>query len=93
LSFVTDASGAYLAVHADLAGITMLISELENLREQIERNDCPHSHLFAITPNSELTTTKLRDSAVETNIVQEVKIYGWNEEWAQRHYLKPAPGS
>ncbi len=29
LSFVTDSEGGYLAVHADLAGVTMLIEELE----------------------------------------------------------------
>jgi hypothetical protein len=92
LSFVTDESGQYVAVHVDLPGITMLIDELEILREQLEQNDCPHTHLFSWVPGrSELSTTKLADQACETNIVQQVKIYGWNEEWAVRNDLKPAP--
>jgi len=81
LSFVTDASGGYLAVHADLAGFTMLIDELESLREQLELNDCPHTHLFSSNPPpTELTTTKLADQEDEVNMVHHVKIYGWNEE-------------
>jgi hypothetical protein len=91
LSFVTDEPGRYVAVHADLAGITMLIDELEILREQLEQGDCPHTHLFS--PEAvgvELTATKLADQENEKNIVCEVKIYGWNEEWAVRHGLKPA---
>lgn len=91
LSFITDATGRYVAVHADLAGITMLIDELESLREQLELNDCPHTHLFGYSPNDKLTTTKLADQDCEVNIVQQVKIYGWNEEWAQRHGLLSLP--
>ena len=68
----------------------MFIDELEGLREQLEENDCPHTHLFALpTVNSELTETKL-DSEARMNGVLEVKIYGWNEEWAVKHGLKPA---
>jgi hypothetical protein len=90
LSFVTSASGGYLAVHADLAGITMLIDELEILREQLEQNDCPHTHLFSPeAAGSELTPTKIADQKDENNVVCHVKIYGWNEEWAVRHGLKP----
>jgi hypothetical protein len=92
LSFVTDASGAYLAVHADLAGNTMLIDELEGLREQLELDDCSHTHLFAFVPGrSELTTTKIADQEHEVNVVQHVDIYGWNEEWSRRHGLVPPP--
>jgi hypothetical protein len=89
LSFVTDDSGSYVAVHADLAGITMLIDELEALREQLELNDCPHTHLNSWgTGQRPLTNTKLANQANEVNVVHHVKIYGWNEEWAVRHGLK-----
>jgi hypothetical protein len=92
LSFVTDTSGQYVAIHADLRGITILIEELQNLREQLELDDCPHTHLFSFPEDShELTTTKLVDQQNEVNVVCHVKIYGWNEEWAQRHGLKPSP--
>jgi hypothetical protein len=91
LSFVTNTSGGYLAVHADLAGITMLIDELEILREQLEQNDCPHTHLFSPeAAGDELTSTKIADQNDENIVICHVKIYGWNEEWAVRHGLKPA---
>jgi hypothetical protein len=87
LSFVTDTDGNYLSIHADLAGITMLIDELETLREQLEKNDCPHTHLLSYGANSELSSTKLLDQQYENTIVDHVKIYGWNEEWAVKHGL------
>jgi hypothetical protein len=68
----------------------MLIDELESLREQLESNDCPHTHLFSWGQGG-LTTTKLTDQESAVNIVDQVKIYGWNQEWAHRHGLKPAP--
>ena len=92
LSFVTNVSGNYLAVHADLRGINLLIEELQRLRQQLELNDCPHTHLFsAEASGDELTTSKLVDQVAEVNVVHHVKIYGWNEEWAKRHGLKPFP--
>jgi hypothetical protein len=90
LSFVTNSSGDYLAVHADLAGITMLIDELEILRAQLKQNDCPHTHLFAREAGGEeLTATTVADQQDESRVICHVKIYGWTEEWAVRHGLKP----
>ena len=90
LSFVTSSSGSYLAVHADLAGITMLIDELEIIREELEKNDCPYTHLFSPTAaGAELTDTKIASQENENNVICHVKFYGWNEEWAVRHGLKP----
>ncbi len=64
--------------------------ELESLRERLELDDCPHTHLFSTIPGrSELTTTKLTDQEGEVNTIHHVKIYGWNNEWARRHGLKP----
>lgn len=92
LSFVTSTSGGYLAVHADLAGLTMLIDELETLREQLEKNECPHTHLFSSEAGGdELTVTKLANQEDENVLVCHLKIYGWNEEWAVRHGLKEPP--
>lgn len=90
LSFVTDSVGDYVAIHADLAGITKLIDELEGLREQLVKNDCPHTHLFSpLCAGYELTESKLADQKLEVNVVCHVKIYGWNEEWKRRHNLVP----
>ena len=90
LSFVTSQSGDYVAVHADLAGVTLLIKELQTLQRQLELNDCPHTHLFTVDwAGNELSATKLASQEDENNVVHHVKIYGWNEEWANRHGLKP----
>jgi hypothetical protein len=90
MSFVTDATGAYVAVHLDLQGVKNLIRELEGIKRQLELNDCPHSHLFSCAgPPDGLTGTKIASQENEVNIVHHVKIYGWNEEWAERHGLKP----
>jgi hypothetical protein len=89
LSFVTDESGQFLSIHADLRGIDLLIDELQSLRGQLLENDCPHTHLVADEcGGDELTSTKLKDQPGEAKIVSHVKIYGWNEEWARRHGLK-----
>ena len=89
LSFVTNVSGSFLSVHADLRGVEFLIQELQQLRSQLLENDCPHTHLCSIDcGGEELTTTKLQDQRDEDNIIHHVKIYGWNEEWAHPHGLK-----
>jgi hypothetical protein len=90
LSFVTNDSGDQVTIHADLAGISLLIEELLSLPEQLELNECPHTHLFsqAWEGQDELTTTKLGHQKMESVVVEHVKINGWNEEWAVRHGLK-----
>lgn len=87
LSFVTNTEGSYLAIHLDLEGARYLRDEIDCIIEKLEEDDCPHTHLFP-PPFGELTTTKLQDQQGESNTVAEVKIYGWNEEWAKRHGLK-----
>ncbi len=90
LSFVTDESGQYVAVHADLNGIEHLITELERLRQRLLEDDCPHTHLFASKAgDGQLTQTKLQGQQNEKTPVWHVKIYGWNDEWARKHGLKP----
>ena len=88
LSFVTDGEGSYVAVHLDLAGADILIRELQAIRSQLEKNECPHTHLFSdVMGSDELTTTKLEGQEEEMSQVHHVKIYGWNEEWKQKHNL------
>jgi hypothetical protein len=88
LSLVTDEDGTYIAVHLDLAGTDFLIKELQAIRDQLEKNECPHTHLFSdVMGSNELTTTKLSGQEEEVNQVHHVKIYGWNQEWKQKHNL------
>ena len=80
-----------VSIHVDLPGLELLISQLELLRSQLKSNDCPHTHLTAYGIDDDLlTTTKLSDQPAEFHQVSHVKIYGWTEEWAVRHGLKPA---
>lgn len=88
LSFVTDSTGTHLTVHADAEGVRLLISELQQLHESLVVDDCPHTHLFAPESFGELTNTKLEDQELEVNVVNHVKLYGWNEEWAEKHGLR-----
>lgn len=88
LSFVTDVTGTYLSIHADLNGVNFLIEELQQLRESLEANDCPHTHLFSSESFGVLTSAKLDEQKLEFQTVEHVKIYGWNQEWAVRHRLK-----
>ena len=89
LSFVTDASGAFVSIHADLSGVEYLIEQLQRIRAQLLEDECPHAHLFSPECAGDgLTTTKLPNQPDEDNIVHHVKIYGWNGEWARRHCLK-----
>jgi len=88
LSFVTNDGGTMVTIHADLAGVTHLIRELEGIREKLKANDCPHTHLLSnVAAGDALSTTNLADQSNESNIVHHVKIYGRNAEWAARHGL------
>jgi hypothetical protein len=90
LSFVTNDSGTFLSIHADLNGISALIDALNELKMQLAQDDCPHTHLWPRRGYGPyLTTSKLDSQDGEDNVIQQVKIYGWNEEWAVRHGLRP----
>jgi hypothetical protein len=86
LSFVTDDSGGMVSIHMDLNGADRLIETLSELRDSLLKNDCPHDHLFS---DDGLTMTMLATQENETNAVGHVKIYGWNDEWAVKHGLRP----
>ena len=90
LSVVTNSDGRMVSIHADLAGVELLLEELTHLRDQLLKDDCPHTHLFSFIPgDSQLTTTKLSDQEMEVTTVDHVQIYGWNAEWAIQHGLLP----
>ena len=86
LSFVTDESGQMVSVHLDLNGVNHLIDTLEGIRDELIEDDCPHRHLFS--HDEGLTSTMLFDQELEQKSVWHVKIYGWNDEWAQKHRLR-----
>ena len=87
LSFFTDAAGDQLFVHADAAGLDLLIHRLTRLRGHLDRGECEHEHLFttAWSGAGDLTT---RGVAEGEHVVQHVKIYAWTPEWASKHELR-----
>ncbi len=88
LSLVTDEEGAQVTIHLDLAGVNYLLAELNNIKENLEKNDCPHTHLLSSDwGGSELTTSKLSSQKEEVNSIHHLKVYGWNEEWKKKHNL------
>jgi hypothetical protein len=90
MSFVTSATGQYIALHLDLQGTKMLIETLQAIQSGLEDNSSPHFHLFDFEGH-ELTNSKIDGEEFEVNLVRQVDIFGWNEESARRNGLKPAP--
>lgn len=89
LSFVTNIDGGVVTIHTDLNGISLLIGRLVLIRDQLVKGECPHTHLHSKEAvGDELSTTKLADQPNESSIVHQVKIYGWNDEWAVIHGLR-----
>ena len=91
LSFVTDDSGSMVSIHMDLNGADRLIGVLEFIRKELKDNICEHDHLFGTETNGEdgLTLTKLAEQESEKKSVFHVNVYGWNDEWAVKHKLRP----
>lgn len=77
-----------ISVHANASGLNFLIDSLNRLRELVLEGKCEDIHLFAEpTLGGELTSTKLGSSDCEVTSVAHCKIYGWTDEWAERHSL------
>ena len=88
LSFVTDEDGSQVSIHLDKVGLDYLLGELLHLKSELEKNDCPHTHLFSEEFGGDgLSTTKLENQPSEVHQVHHVKIYGWTDEWRSRHNL------
>jgi hypothetical protein len=82
LTFVRGEEGE-LFMHADAKGLSVLISALERLRKKAEEGACEHDHLM--TPawaGSGLSEKKGLESG---ELIHHLKLYGWTEEWAQKH--------
>jgi len=87
LSIVSDNEGQVF-IHTDLEGVRLLIKELQYIEKKLEENDCPHTHLFSESWGSmELTETKLQNQKDEKEQIHHLKIYGWNQEWKDKHNL------
>ena len=88
LSMVCNAEGTMVSVHANAGGLERLIDSLTRLRQLVLDGQCEDLHLFSDhSLGGELTSTKLGDSDCEAVNVLHCKVYGWTNEWAERHNL------
>ncbi|MBV9216201.1 MAG: immunity protein 32 [Acidobacteria bacterium] len=86
LAFVSDEKNEQLYLHLDLAGVNILLNELGQIKKGLEKNECPHGHLFSVDWGGwELSLSDMTDTDNGGAPVHHVKIYGWNEEWAEKH--------
>lgn len=77
-----------VSMHANPAGLDLLIDSLQRLRQLVIDGKCEDIHLFAETSlGGELTITRLANTTNEVNNVRHLKLYGWTDEWAKRHNL------
>jgi hypothetical protein len=85
LCFVVGPDGE-LFIHADAKGMDILENSIKTMQTQLTNNDCPHDHLFSTSWGGGDLTEK---QGIQTGtLIQHVKIFGWNEEWAQKHGFK-----
>ena len=86
LAFVSD--GTQLFLHLDLAGIDVLLEQLNEIRSELQKDDCPHTHLFSGDYDGLSVSTMIDGSGKVGTSIHHLKIYGWNEEWAREHGFK-----
>ena len=86
LCFVADTE-RQLFVHADAAGLDLLIRILSHLRKRIDEDQCDHNHLMTESWGGQ-GLTEVPACEKDGRIVHHVKIYGWTEEWARKHGMR-----
>jgi hypothetical protein len=88
LSLITDNENQ-LFLHADAAGLDLLIQQLQHLRNSIERGESDHDHMMTASWGSwELTESMGCEK--EGQIIHHLKMYGWTDKWAKEHGFVPA---
>jgi hypothetical protein len=86
LAFVSDKDDGQVAIHVDLEGVNILIDSLERIRRNLLKDDCPHDHLMTADWGGwELSKATMIDAKKVGTPVHHVKIYGWNDEWADKN--------
>jgi len=75
-----------MVIHLDLEGVDLLLRELEHVKKKLIEGDCPHTHLFSSEWGGwELSNSRMMDSGDRGVPIHHLKIFGWNEEWAEKH--------
>jgi|GEM_PF-382077 len=86
LSFVVDKEAQQLFIHLDFEGVNILVRSMERLRNNLQKNECEHEHLFSVDWGGwELSTSMPLKSEDGEKPIHHVKIYGWNDEEADKN--------
>jgi predicted transcriptional regulator len=86
LTLVADDS-SQLHLHADAAGLDLLIRNLERLRSKIAQGECDHDHMMTESWGDGALTESM-GCEEEGQVINHLKIYGWTDEWAKNHGFK-----
>ena len=85
LAFVASQDSSVVHIHLDKAGVDKLINVLEQIRRKLQNDEVEHDHLFSEDWGGyDLTISDQLDNE-KGEPVHHVKIFGWNEEWAEKH--------
>lgn len=75
-----------ISMHLDSEGVDLLLREFEHLKKKLAENDCPHAHLFSSEwAGWELSLPNMANESDKAEPIHHLKIFGWNEEWAEKH--------
>ena len=83
LSIVTSAEGNVVNIHADQAGLQILLKDITRLIKKLEADQCDHDHLFSESWGGwELTESMLsQEHNNGCRKVHHLKINAWTAEW------------
>lgn len=89
LSVVSGPGGDVVYIHADLEGLEALERSISALRRHVAEGRCEHDHFFTEAwGGSELSATMLEQERTDRcRQVHHLKLYGWTEEWSEKHGL------
>ena len=83
---VSDPSVGEVHIHLDKAGIDYLLKSLTRLRNNLEKNECDHDHLFSPAwAGSELSTIEIKRGEKR---IDHIKLYSWTPEWIKKNNIK-----
>jgi hypothetical protein len=89
LSLSSSPDGDEVNLHADSEGLAILIEQLKSLKNALESDEAPHSHLMSESWGmNDLTESMLNSERKDgCRQVQHIKLYAWSKEWKTKHDL------
>ena len=85
LAFVVSEESDQIFLHVDKEGVEILMRSLERIKKHLEKDELEHEHLFSEEWGGwELSISDEVDKG-KGKPIHHVKIYGWNDEWADKN--------